>query len=417
MEEYKLNIPSVVSHSYFTLLGKKTHLSEKEVNYFYSLLYLFRENITSQSKVKIFNKVSENKSEINENFENFTVQIELIEFNDLGVVSNHTYDNLIAFFRKLKNREIVVNILGKDKTIDIQSIRLIEKYKIKDNVLHIKITDELLYLILHNTEYFMEVDLNILFKMSGYKSKKLYLFLKDYSLFKNKCINITKKNLENLIGRIPSSKESFKTVIDNTNTIKTVKSDLKIEYPTISGRKLKKYEFRFEDLVEKEPDKQSTNSEPSKTKKEIPKEVKDIVDKRINEKIKKGETIHDLDGYKHKSYQNEIEKDKPKGSEKNIQWLEDFVNNKIKVLKENTEIDYTEFPYFCFYHKSNPYPLYIDNNYCIYHIYGDIKTSNVDETVKKIKEWINNKEIRYEIIIYAEKYKLCNIELFRVKEN
>ena len=56
MEKLEFNIPSAIAHSYFTYLDNIIHLKEKEINYFYSLLYLFRENIKDESKAKIFTK-------------------------------------------------------------------------------------------------------------------------------------------------------------------------------------------------------------------------------------------------------------------------------------------------------------------------------------------------------------------------
>lgn len=427
MEEYKLNIPSVISHSYFTLLGKKTHLDEKEVNYFYSLLYLFRKNIIDESKVKIFNKIGKDKMEINEEFENFTVKIELVEFDDMGVVSNNSYGDLKTFFKKLKNREMVINILGKDKTIDTQSIRLIESFKIKDNILHIQFTEELVYLILHTTDYFMKVDLNLLFKIKGYKSKKLYLFIKDYSLFGNECIKISKENLENLIGRIPTKKR-FEIDIENTYKIKTIvkkeavciNSDLKIEYPAVTGRKLKKYEFRFKNLIEKNTDKESDEKQSSIPIEEIAQNVKDDVDKRIDEKIKSGKKIKNLEGYKYKSYQTENEKRKPKGSEESIAWLENFVNSKINILKEDLEFEDNKYYYFGINYKQYPTPLHIDNNYCIFNSLGDVSTTNVDETIKYIEDLIKNKKIDglddYNIYSYSDEIINCN-NVFRIRRD
>ncbi len=173
MEKLEFNIPSAIAHSYFTLCGKTVHLKEKEINYFYSLLYLFRENMKSDSKVKIFTKDEEKKLKVSDNFKNCQVKIELSDFNNLGVVSNGTYKDLKVFIELLEELEIVINILNKDKRFDIKSIKIIENFHIDNNVLSLTLNEEFLFLILHTEKYFMMIDLNILFKISGYKSKKL----------------------------------------------------------------------------------------------------------------------------------------------------------------------------------------------------------------------------------------------------
>lgn len=388
MENLYFNIPTVISHSYFILSNEVVHMSEKEINYFYSLLYLFRENMKDESKVKIFVKNGK-KHSVSDDFENITVRIELSQFNDLGVVSNNTYEDLKNFIQKLQNREIVINSLGKDKRLDIQPLKMIEEYEIDKNILYLTLNDDFLFLFLHTQKYYMKVDLNILFKIKGYKSKKLYLFIKDYSLFKNKCIKISKENLENLIGKIPS-KNRFQKDIENVNTViykdknknkdisdsdenkdKNI-SDLDIEYPTIIGRKLKKYEFKFKDLVKKETDKDSDS------KKEIPKEIKEAVDKRIERKIKKGEQIDNLDGYKQKSYQSEMKKLQPK--EKTD--IEIKIDNFIDEEKSKHHIDISK--------GGNPKIIingmwWINNSYLIKNPFGEKLTQNPTETLEKIE--------------------------------
>lgn len=259
-----LNIPSVISHSYFTFFGKNELLLEKEVNYFFSLLYLYRENLTVESTQQILKKDG-NKKKISDDFKNVSVDIKLSQLQKLGIVGNYIYDDFKKFVIKLNNRRIVINTLKKDKRYDTQPMKMIEEYNFSEKHLHIKFTKEFLYLFLHTDEYFMKVDLNILFNIRGKKSKRLYLIIKDYINMDTQCRIIKKDDLEDIVGKIPSYNEEsdyennkdFFQIFDNINTVKEKKSsdtnisDVYVEYPTLNDNGLhKKYIFNFNNLMD-----------------------------------------------------------------------------------------------------------------------------------------------------------------------
>ena len=392
MEKLEFNIPSAIAHSYFTYLDNIIHLKEKEINYFYSLLYLFRENIKDESKAKIFTKTGKNKHVVSDNFKNITVRIELSEFNNLGSVSKSTYRDLKVFIKILKNLEIVINILGKDKRFDIKSIKIMENSRIENNILHLTLNEEFLLLFLHTEKYFINVDLNILFKISGYKSKKLYLFIKDYSKFKNKCIKISKENLENLIGKIPAN-NIFEKNIENINYIIWQEeniSDLKIDYLEISGNKLKKYKFIFENLVNTVNTKKSNNETASKVKNEINTEVMEKAEKILQKCKSKGMTIENENAYKMKIYNNEIKQYELSDSEQEINdWIEDVKSDYINSININN----SEIPFITIQNKISNLPIYIDNKFKLTNGY-EFFTNTPVETLQTINNWIENDEIK-----------------------
>ena len=392
MEKLEFNIPSAIAHSYFTYLDNIIHLKEKEINYFYSLLYLFRENIKDESKAKIFTKTGKNKHVVSDNFKNITVRIELSEFNNLGIVSKSTYRDLKVFIKILKNLEIVINILGKDKRFDIKSIKIMENSRIENNILHLTLNEEFLLLFLHTEKYFINVDLNILFKISGYKSKKLYLFIKDYSKLKNKCIKISKENLENLIGKIPAN-NIFEKNIENINYIIWQEeniSDLKIDYLEISGNKLKKYKFIFENLVNTVNTKKSNNETASKVKNEINTEVMEKAEKILQKCKSKGMTIENENAYKMKIYNNEIKQYELSDSEQEINdWIEDVKSDYINSININN----SEIPFITIQNKISNLPIYIDNKFKLTNGY-EFFTNTPVETLQTINNWIENDEIK-----------------------
>lgn len=392
MQKLEFNIPSAIAHSYFTYLDNIIHLKEKEINYFYSLLYLFRENIKDESKAKIFTKTEENQLVISDNFKNIPVRIELSEFNNLGVVSKNTYTDLKAFIKILEKLEMVINILSKDKRFDIKSIKIIKDFRIENNILHLTFNEEFLLLFLHTEKYFINVDLNILFKISGYKSKKLYLFIKDYSKFKNKCIKISKENLENLIGKIPAN-NIFEKNIENINYIIWQEeniSDLKIDYLEISGNKLKKYKFIFENLVNTVNTKKSNNETASKVKNEINTEVMEKAEKILQKCKSKGMTIENENAYKMKIYNNEIKQYELSDSEQEINdWIEDVKSDYINSININN----SEIPFITIQNKISNLPIYIDNKFKLTNGY-EFFTNTPVETLQTINNWIENDEIK-----------------------
>jgi len=405
MEKHLLNIPSVVSHSYFT----STYMGEKEINYFYSLLYLYRKHLLKQSKTTVLEKSkSTRKYKIHPEFENFKVKIELQQFNELGVVNNNSYIDLKVFFSILNQIKLKVNILGKNREVKSELIQMIKTYKVdKKKVLHIKFTDEFVKMIIHTEDYFMKVDLDILFSLSGYKSKKLYLLIKDYKNLRNECINISDKNLKKLIGNIPTPK-IFNNSIDNINKIDGM--DIKIEYPTISGKSLKEYKFYFKDISKKEESKsiQKTKPEEKKIDEEFMKQSKNITDK----KIKDGKLSKDKRGaYQHTVYENLVKENESHEKTDDELWLENFVIEKLDTLQNIKDINKDNFTYFSIQH--NGFSLHIDNGYCIYHPFGDITTENVRETIKMIQNWEKNNEVTYGIMGYSSEY--ANFDIFRIE--
>ncbi|MGP2656512.1 hypothetical protein ACOJTA_05645 [Malaciobacter sp. WC5094] len=359
MSAYKLNIPTVISHSNFILDGEVAHIKERELNYFYSLLYLFRKNIQKQSGITIFLK-EENTTVLNPQFKNLKVKIELLEFYDICVVNNYSYSDLKVFIELLSQIKIKTNILKKNKSHNLQTIDIIETYSIdKDNILHLNLTDAFLDLFLHTEKYFMGVDLNLLFKINGYKAKRLYLTIKDYANYKNKCIVISKENLQSLIGKIPS-KKIFEDTIDNLNKIEGM--DMKFEYPILNGKKLKEYRFEY-----KKVKKTTLKSKSTKLKEEINIKVMDEAKQKVDEQIKKGKNIENEDAYVNTIYKNEmkkIEANKPKEKSKTDLEVEELIQSEISKLKEKENIQYQYNNYLILKKRNIDY--FIDDDFIIF---------------------------------------------------
>lgn len=436
-----LNIPSVISHSYFTFFGKKELLSEKEINYFFSLLYLYRENLTEESLQQIFKKDG-NKSKINEEFENVSVDIKLLQLQKLGVVGNYVYDDFKKFVIKLTNRRIVINTLGKDKRFDTQPMKMIEEYSFSKKHLHIKFTKEFLYLFLHTDEYFMKVDLNILFNIRGKKSKRLYLIIKDYINMDNQCIKITKEKLEDIVGKIPSyneesdskHKKNFFQIFDNINTVTEEKSsdtnisDVYVGYPKLDGELHKKYVFNFYNLLNDEEvdeiDEEEIEDDEYKKVKErydfmgidienfTLQQIEDIendVSKRFDKMKKNGFKAKNMEGYLVTMLRNEFIKLKPSKSEFELDKIITESVSYFKELEDGRYVDDKNQIFTVYLQINDETNYFLTDDYLLTNEFNDSITKNSDDTLEKINKWKKNKKLNYNIrnIFSKSMLKMC----------
>ncbi len=390
MGTHLFNIPTVISHSSFKDTKNKTiHLSEKEINYFYSLLYLYRENLLKDNKKEsVFLKSNDKENIINPSFKNYKVDIDLVEFNRLEVVGNYEYKDLETFLLKLYYTKIEVNIFGKNRNIKSEIIDMIETISINEkNKLYIKFTEKFGKMILHTNKYFMKVDLNILYKISGYKSKKLYLIFKDYSNLPQKNIIFTKNELGEIIDVVPQ-KQPLNNILKNINTIgkDKLKTDIEIPknkdedyYSPVGNKKIKDYQFNFINLTKKKLTKTTTK------KKEIDTEVMEK-SKKILQKMKdKGVKIPNEEGYLHTTYTNEMKKQNPTPIEKNkfdIE-VENWISNSINDIKNNTPAEiHTHHNNYLMIVVGND-DFFIQNDYKIFdRMRNKTVTNNSEETIR-----------------------------------
>ena len=227
----EFNIPSAINHScFFDYKNELIHLSEAETNYWYALIYLYRTNLLKENKKqKIF--LDNGKKTLNPDFNIFKTKIKLSSFNSLGITGKASYKKLERFLLNLTFSKLEVNILGKHKEIKCRKINITNSLYIdENNELHIELSKKLATALLHTKSYFMKVDLDVLFKISGYKAKRLYLLSKDYYNMPTREIPIIKKDLELFIGKIPD-KGIFQKVIDIVSDDKLSDISISIDIP------------------------------------------------------------------------------------------------------------------------------------------------------------------------------------------
>ena len=250
-------------------------MKPKEIDYFYLLLFLYREKLLQQSPNLILK--AEKGHKLDEVAMPSSVCIYAILFNDYGVVANHQYDGLKAFIEKLQYLSIKVNIFGKDKTMGTPTIKMVEALSWISNEITIAFADEFAKMIAYAAKPFLRVNLNNLFELSGGKTKLLYLLLKDYSRSGKK--NLTKSQLEQLLGNIPQ-KSLFEGIRDQINE----QSNIRFSYETVRKEKQKLFKFKINYLTKKEDEPEDVpNAEVMEKSKQQLQQMKDKGTKIRNE--------------------------------------------------------------------------------------------------------------------------------------
>jgi hypothetical protein len=264
MKNATFNIPSAISQSFFAdQKGEEVELSERDIIYFYYLIFLYREELLYKKRNILLN--NGDKYSRNETVNYDSVEIELNEFQKYGVVSHHKYEDIRSSINKLPELSIIANMFGKNQNMSKgEEIRVVDTFSWDKTLLTIKFTDDFVNLIVHTEKYFMKVDLYYLLNLNGRKAMLLYLLLKDYSRIKKK--HLRKDELEALIGKIPQ-KNVFDGIIKQIN----IETDIMISYMA-SGIRKKKYKFTINKKKSK-PSENKNKPKPTVNKEEINVEV------------------------------------------------------------------------------------------------------------------------------------------------
>ena len=383
MAEYELHIPSAISQSCFYQDGEITTPKPNEFNYFIALLYLYRTNLIEQnSGTNIFIEDGEKltskqnpKQMLNPDFNQFTVQIELSEFDNMGVVSNNDYTLLKTYLEdKLDLQYIEIDILGTKKLTDNTRIAIIDTLTIdNDNILEITFTTEFVKMILHCEKYWMNVNLENVFDLTSHKAQKLYLLVKDYSTHPDKCVQVSSKQLEMIIGEIPQKQTRdnlCKTISDNT--------DMKISIGKPIGNKLKKYKINFSENKNAKKQTKSKQKPKSKPKpKEIDENLLATARAKTEASIKKGNIVNDKEVFTWSIYHKLVKEQKHQLKQPNKEALEEAKEALDKIIMKDYSILLMK-----------KYSDYIGiKDYKLYYLYGDDEnkpfiTNNALETLE-----------------------------------
>ncbi|MBT3951706.1 MAG: replication initiation protein, partial [Candidatus Marinimicrobia bacterium] len=246
--------------------------------------------------------------------------------------------------------------------------------------LAIDFTQEFVKELIGIEKFFMEVGLNYLFKLSGRKSKLLYLILKDYSKIKNK--NFTKSQLELLIGRV-YQKRVVDKIVEQINDV----TDVKVRYK-VEGVKKKKYIFKINQKAN-----DGSAKGKAKTKKSIDAEVMEGAKKKLQRKKDKGERVYNEEGFLRTIYDNDMEKLKP--SEEQIEI--DSIVDSLKSEYDLSEYSDEKIPILVFYVTGSNMPFYIDSEYRLVDMNGVERNINSPKSLHEFIDWANNGKLKFRV--------------------
>ena len=406
MKKPILHIPSVISQSCFTdTKGEVVDLKETQIDYFYLLLFLYSEELLRVTPNLLLK--NGDRYYFNELISYNSVEIELNMFHKYGVVDNYQYDDLKLFIDTLSELSINTNLLKKNKDKNIETIKIIDTHSLSSTLLTINFTKNFLKELIGVEKYFMKVNLDYLFNLSGRKTKQLYLLLKDYSKIGNKDLKSDKLKL--LIGKIPQ-KNIFDEIMKKISDV----SDIKVSYD-LEGVKNKTYKFKMSNKINLK------STKPTQPKDEINTEIMEKSKKKLQQMKNKGVKIENEDGYLKKIYDSDIEKTKPitpKVKTDDDFKIEKWIQTEIYKLKQTETIQYQHNNYLMVTvendGKKDEY--FINDDYLIYNRM-DVQKENPITTSSEMTnvffDYYEDKIITKVYCSYGYEIDNCNISKIR----
>ncbi len=389
MDKLELVIPSAISQSLFIEDDKLINLNGSEINYFFLLLYLYREELL---KVNGVLDVDENKNyTLNQDNEDFSVKIRLWWFNEYKAVKSKKYTELKTFLKKLQHYTIVMNVLEKNKEAGVNKIKLVKSYSIDKATINIEFKKSFLEKYIVYGSQFMAVDLNNLIKLRGEKNKLLYLLLKDYSnLPKGK--NLTLEELILILGSEEIKKSRIEASVEKINALNDIKVNLDVGGP--AGEKIYKFKFEKEEVKPKKLKSNDTEKQLSDFTDDIQTEARiRMEDEQANGTVIKNEKRYLITVCESIVIENEGNKEQDLYKEQIDEWLEKQKNN----LKDTINISEGKIPIIKFHtddREDENYFWFITNDYKIDRSFeGQPMTKSAKETYETIEKLYENENI------------------------
>jgi len=374
MEKIELNIPTIYSHSLFIdESNNHINISKKEIEYFYSLIYLYRLDLLSNTTNLLIKEKGEDdkvKHHWNNNITNWnSLPITIDMYEVLLVINenhNSNYKSLREFIPTLQSLHIEINILNKDTTKASQQMKIVDTVNISSCGLkiNIKFNDYFIREYIHINSFYKKVVLNHFFNLSGYKNKVLYLLMKDYVGISKK---IPQSEIVSMIGDIFSNGR-FKGIVEDIN--KT--TDVKV---TVEKRKKGKKTTYFFNIKKQNKFLNRRDEIEFNVKKDLWNKSEDETQKNIN----KGIDVKNID-----SYTKSIYKTKMKHFNYMVD-IDDYLED-VKESLKNKKIK-NQFQYLVMVSEENSKEYIIDDKYLTYEYpYPQQTTYEVKETYNLIDE-------------------------------
>ncbi len=221
VEKKEMYIPSIFAHGVFIKNGKDVLLTKTGIEYYYSLIYLVREELLSNNPT-LLKKKKKGGYKFN-NKVKWNSQLDIYMYDILRVINPEHKSDFTAlkkFIPILNNLWIEINVLEKVKGTAARTIKVVDNVSIDTATkkVSIKFNFDFIKYFMHIKKYFRKVILNYMFTLEGFKDKTLYLMMGDYCGVTK---NINRKDLSRFIGTNSISKiYDLMAYINNSTDIK-----------------------------------------------------------------------------------------------------------------------------------------------------------------------------------------------------
>jgi len=294
MERHDLNIPTIYSHGIMIDdTNKKMLLSPSHYNYFWAIVYLYRNKLLDKKPNGLIpvTKNGKQRSKLNPKTTWDDISI-TIKFSEIKAVIKGENDGDHAKLKKfvfeqdllpplISTLQFKTNIFEKALTTKDHIVKPVKQIEPNKKGIDIVFTTDFIKPLLLTTKFFKKVPLNFMFWLPTTKSKILYLLMKDYDDFHK---NFTKDEVQKMVGIIFDNnrdEQIFKYINEIT--------DIYIDYDKC---KFLEKTFTFNVSLQQRFINDDEEIEYMK-KKLIGKEV----NRRIEARIEDGKSVDNVDSY------------------------------------------------------------------------------------------------------------------------
>jgi len=222
IDKYALNIPSIFAQGVLVYNKKDILLSKRSMDYFYSLLYLSRDELIDKNP-ELLKQKKNGGYKINKKI-SWNIELDIYMYNIASIINTwHKSDftALKSFILVLNDLWVEPNILGKAKNEACRTIKIVE-YAYVDNTskkVIVKFNIDYIKYYIHTQKLFKKITLNYFFNLPTPKDKVIYLLLADY-------IGVSKKIDKKIFKRFVNTVDAYTIEKSLSNIIKNTDIDI-----------------------------------------------------------------------------------------------------------------------------------------------------------------------------------------------
>jgi hypothetical protein len=314
---------------------------------------------------------------------------------------NSRYNEIRKFIDEFKDVYVKTNIFDKDKKEGSETIKVFDKLEVSnsDNLcLDVVFAEEYISPYMVTKEYFKKVRLEILYRLNSIYSKKMYLFLKDYSNCEKKT---NKDNISMFLG-MDYSKRKIELYLYEINKY----SDIKVEL--IRPKHGKKSEIKFT-IKNQDYFTNYKEKDDFEYKCDLNKFIMEDCIRIADIKISNDEIIDDYDRYIDGTFKNKTKSEHEFSRYECMYNVKQYISDSKDSMKEKLDRN-EKFPmlYFCHEDENGDcISFVVDNDYKLVNFFSPttVIASDAIETAFYLDNLIINENILFRIHYFSGKNK------------